>query len=202
MKLDFLRNEKGSITVYVLVAMLFILAIVFGRYILANRQLQTQVTAIKQVKTIYEANVKEYDDDTNTITSPTTSPTTSPSISPTPSSGGGNSQNEGIDIEIGTNPVPIYNYNALKYFLDGGTGPYYVYQEGKNYNGGASATFKLYFDITIPEQLSRIVTTTGYNNRSFSNNYNMLNNLDFNNHCIYTSDGSMIFRNNGTIVVK
>lgn len=186
MKLDLIKNEKGSITVYVLIAMLFILAIVFGRYLLANRQLQTQITAAKQVKTIYESNVKEYDN---------VSVTTNPTLIPGPTSSSG----PNTTIEIGQNPIPIYNYEALKYFLDGGRGPYYVYQEQKNYYGGVNATFKLCFDITIPEAKVVIISTTNSVN-SFQPKYELLNTMDFGNHVIYSNDGYRIFKNsNGTL---
>ena len=58
-----------------------------------------------------------------------------------------------------------------------------------------STTFKLCFDITVPDNRSNILT----NGSSFSNKYQILSDLDFNNHCIYTSDGYKIFKVNNNI---
>ena len=134
MNKKFFRSEKGSITVYVLVALLFILAIVFGRYLLANRQLQTQLNALKQMKTAYESDVREYNNGS----------TQAPEISPSAGPGtGGDDIGEGdIAVELDTSTViPIYNYETLKYFLDGNTDPYYIYQTGKKYVYDTNKTF-------------------------------------------------------------
>ena len=194
MNKKFYKSEKGSITVYVLVAMLFILALVFGRYLLANRQLQTQITAVSKVKSIYESNIKEYNNgevepEPEPSTTNTNTNTTNNTVTPV---------GDKIEIEVGGSPIPLYNFDTLKYFLDGDTGPYYIYQEGKNYYISDSTIFKLCFDITIPDSRTEILSFSG-SSYNFSTKYHILNNLDFNNHCIYTSDGFKIFNNNNNI---
>ncbi len=193
----FLKNEKGSITVYVLVALLFILAIVFGRYLIANRQLQTQLNALKQMKTAYESDVREYNNGSSQT----------PEISPSSGTGTGNVDiGEGdIPVELDTsNEIPIYNYEALKYFLDGNTDPYYIYQTGKKYVYDTNKTFKLMADIEINKFASDIIAYTasywgGY--YSFINEFTVLNNdrLDFNGHVIYSNNGNIYYYYNGQI---
>ena len=193
----FLKNEKGSITVYVLVALLFILAIVFGRYLIANRQLQTQLNALKQMKTAYESDVREYNNGSSQT----------PEISPSSGTGTGNVDiGEGdIPVELDTsNEIPIYNYEALKYFLDGNTEPYYIYQTGKKYVYDTNKTFKLMADIEINKFASDIIAYTasywgGY--YSFINEFTVLNNdrLDFNGHVIYSNNGNIYYYYNGQI---
>jgi len=193
----FLKNEKGSITVYVLVALLFILAIVFGRYLIANRQLQTQLNALKQMKTAYESDVREYNNGSSQA----------PEISPSSGTGTGNVDiGEGdIPVELDTsNVIPIYNYEALKYFLDGNTDPYYIYQTGKKYVYDTNKTFKLMADIEINKFASDIIAYTasywgGY--YSFINEFTVLNNdrLDFNGHVIYSNNGNIYYYYNGQI---
>ena len=48
-----LKNEKGSITVYVLVAVFFLMAILVGRFIIANRNLKVQYDSLSRVKSLY-----------------------------------------------------------------------------------------------------------------------------------------------------
>ena len=56
-----LKNEKGSITVYVLVAVFFLMAILVGRFIIANRNLKVQYDSLSRVKSLYETNAKRYE---------------------------------------------------------------------------------------------------------------------------------------------
>ena len=200
MNKKFFRSDKGSITVYVLVALLFILAIVFGRYLLANRQLQTQLNALKQMKTAYESDVREYN---NGSTQP-------PEISPSagPGTGGGDIGEGDIAVELDTSTViPIYNYETLKYFLDGNTDPYYIYQTGKKYVYDTNKTFKLMADIEITKFASDIIAyTASYwgGTYSFINEFAVLNNgrLDFNGHVIYSNNGNVYYYYNGQIRQK
>ena len=194
MNKKFFRSEKGSITVYVLVALLFILAIVFGRYLLANRQLQTQM------KTAYESDVREYNNGS----------TQAPEISPSagPGTGGGDIGEGDIAVELDTSTViPIYNYETLKYFLDGNTNPYYIYQTGKKYVYDTNKTFKLMADIEITKFASDIIAyTASYwgGTYSFINEFAVLNNgrLDFNGHVIYSNNGNVYYYYNGQIRQK
>ena len=195
MNKKFFRSEKGSITVYVLVALLFILVIVFGRYLLANRQLQTQLNALKQMKTAYESDVREYNNGS----------TQAPEISPSAGPGTGEVDiGEGdIVVELDTsNVIPIYNYDALEYFLDGNTGPYYIYQTGKKYVYDSSKSFKLMSDIEFEAFASDMIAYNG--SYSFINKYAMLNNnkLDFNGHVIYSNRGEVYYYYNGQIRQK
>lgn len=161
-----LKNEKGSITVYVLVAMLFLLAIVTARYLLANRQLKTQVAALGRIQNVYD---KAY------------------------SGGGDNSGDTGDDTKLPAGidaptvddaniEIPIYNSEAYDYFNQHKNDtrnlePYYIYQEGKYYVGGRGKKYKLMSDIKVSE--------TSYN--IYYNTF--LQSINFNNHVIYPSDG-------------
>ena len=78
------KSERGSITVYVLVAMLFLLAIVTGKYLLANRQLESQISALKSIQSVYDRPITD-DGTVADSPSPSTSTSTSPSNSSSPS---------------------------------------------------------------------------------------------------------------------
>lgn len=190
MNFEILKREKGSITVYVLVALLFILAIIFGRYLLANRQLQTQLSALKQIKSLYESDVREFRNTHADIPIDDTS---------------GENQGTG-NIEIPTddsNEIPIYNAETLLYFLSE-NGPYYIYQEGKNYVNSSSKEFKLMHDIKLNSFRNDIVVQRGYNKYQFNGAYSSLNSdkLNFNKYVIFTADGYVIFYYNNAIRVR
>lgn len=201
MKNNFLKKEKGSITVYVLIALIFILAIVFGRYLLANRQLQTQLSALKQVKTLYESDVREYSS-ANTVIIPGTSDEPLPSGTTQPQG----DQGEGdILVETDTgSTIPIYNSVALMYFLNGNTEPYYIYQTGRKYVYDNTKTLVLMSDVTINTFKNDIVSQNpGNSTHTFINQYTSLNSiLDFNNYAIFSSDNKAIYKYGTGIYVK
>lgn len=164
-----LKNEKGSITVYVLVAMLFLLAIVTARYLLANRQLKTQVAALGRIQNVYG---KAYSGSDN-------------NGGGSSGDGGNNKFPGGIDAPIvddASVEIPIYNSEAYEYFNKHkkdteNLEPYYIYQEGKYYIGGKGKKYKLMSDIKVSENSQKI-----YKNK-------FLKSINFNNHVIYPSDG-------------
>ena len=49
-----LKNEKGSITLYVLISMFFFIVIVFGIYFNTNSKMQKQNKEIEQIQKQYE----------------------------------------------------------------------------------------------------------------------------------------------------
>ena len=164
-----LKNEKGSITVYDLVAMLFLLAIVTARYLLANRQLKTQVAALGRIQNVYG---KAYSGSDN-------------NGGGSSGDGGNNKFPGGIDAPIvddASVEIPIYNSEAYEYFNKHkkdteNLEPYYIYQEGKYYIGGKGKKYKLMSDIKVSENSQKI-----YKNK-------FLKSINFNNHVIYPSDG-------------
>lgn len=161
-----LKNEKGSITVYVLVAMLFLLAIVTARYLLANRQLKTQVAALGRIQNVYGKAYSGSGDNSGDTGDDTKFP-------------------GGIDaptVDDASVEIPIYNSEAYDYFNQHKNDtrnlePYYIYQEGKYYVGGRGKKYKLMSDIKVSE--------TSYN--IYYNTF--LQSINFNNHVIYPSDG-------------
>lgn len=155
-----LKNEKGSITVYVLVAMLFLLAIVTARYLLANRQLKTQVAALGRIQNVYSQAYEGNGDGSDDGSIP------------------------GIKKEDPINdntPIPIFNSDAFIYFRQhkdedpSQVEPYYIYQTGKYYVGGKGKTYKLMFDIKVNENSNNLRT-------------DFLNSIDYNNHIIYAAN--------------
>ena len=49
-----LKNEKGSITLYVLISMFFFIIVVFGIYFNTNSKMQKQNKEIEQIQKQYE----------------------------------------------------------------------------------------------------------------------------------------------------
>lgn len=173
-----LRSEKGSITVYVLVAMFFLLAIIAGRFVIANRNLKVQYDALAKVKNVYESNdkiYKETDNNGNTIDTPTTL----------------------------THEIYIFNKDAFNFFSNDGSSSdkrFYVYQVGLYYifdegdrksdkdvliddstdenDGKIQFSYKLMSDITLSESSDTVV------------NKKIIEKLDFNNHLIFTSNST------------
>ena len=56
---DRFKSERGFIAVYLLVVMLILLAIVTGKYLLANKQLESQMGALKNIQDKYERTESE-----------------------------------------------------------------------------------------------------------------------------------------------
>lgn len=163
------KNEKGSITVYVLVAMLFLLAVITARYLLANRQLKTQVAALGGIQNVYSKAYAGNGGGGNTVV-PGNNTTVDPGGIDAPTY-------DDANIEI-----PIYNADAYDYFNQhkndwGSVDPYYIYQEGAYYVGGRGKKYKLMSDISVSESSYDI----------FYNSF--LNSINFNNHVIYPSGG-------------
>lgn len=171
-----LKSEKGSITVYVLVAMFFLLAIIVGRFVIANRDLKVQYDSLAKVKNIYESNDKIYEVVTegNTVPEP--------------------SEPESINHEI-----YIFNKDAFNFFSNDGSSSekrFYVYQVGLWYifdeaaredekdvliydvDGEQTFSYKLMSDITLSMDSNTVLRKS------------IINNLDFNNHLIYTSNST------------
>lgn len=172
------KSERGSITVYVLVAMLFLLAIVTGKYVLANRQLKSQIGALKSIQNVYERPVIEGETSSSNTTNTTNSTT-----DPAPSEDD-DSEPEKINpltITDSSIQIPIYNPEAFTYFRSGNTTPYYVYQEGALYVGGYNKKYKLMSDIVVNYNQSTLYSDS------------FLNRIDFNNHAIYTNDANFFY---------
>ena len=53
MKINFVRKEKGAITVYVILSVVFFAVFIIGMYIIANRKLQSQYEAISKASNMY-----------------------------------------------------------------------------------------------------------------------------------------------------
>ena len=177
---DKFKSERGSITVYVLVAMLFLLAIVTGKYVLANRQLKSQIGALKSIQNVYENPVIEGETSSSNTTNTTNSTTGS-----TPS-GDDDTDSEPdkinpLTITDSSIQIPIYNPEAFTYFRSGNTTPYYVYQEGALYVGGYNKKYKLMSDIVVNFNQSTLYSDS------------FLNRIDFNNHAIYTNDANFFY---------
>lgn len=205
-----MKNERGSITVYVLVAMFFLIAIIAGRFILANRQLQSQIASLKQLKTVYEKNIKDYYTDSNGVdrnetgnvanntTNNNTTNNTTTNNTTANNTTNNNTTNNTTDSNIGGYPVykdkiPIYNNAALKFFSDSinsnESEPYYIYQEAAFYVGGKEKLHILMSDIHVDVSSSALVDNNSTNNISKL----VRKSLDFNNHIIYCSDGKYVF---------
>lgn len=184
------KSERGSITVYVLVAMLFLLAIVTGKYLLANRQLESQISALKSIQTVYDRPVT---DDGTVVDSPSPSTSTSTSTSNSPSTSTSPSTSPAEDdvsdpdkinpSTIGDTSVviPIYNADAFTFFRTGSTKPYYIYQEGAMYVGGSNKKYKLMSDIKVEFNQSTLYGDS------------FLSKIDFNNHAIATNDDNFFW---------
>lgn len=184
-----MKNERGSITVYVLVAMFFLIAIIAGRFILANRQLQSQIASLKQLKTVYEKNVKDYYTDTNSIDRNEIGGPDTNTIDPTPTTPG--------DYQTFENNIPIYNNEALKFFAEAiesdESEPYYIYQEAAFFIGGKQKQHILMSDIHVDVSSSVLLNLINNTNSDKRISELVRNNLDFNNHIIYCSDGRYVF---------
>lgn len=180
------KNERGSITVYVLVAMLFLLAIVTGKYLLANRQLESQISALKSIQTVYDRPVTDDGtsaDSSSPLTSPSTSPSNSSSTNTSPATDDVSDPDKINPSTIDdTNVViPIYNADAFTYFRSGSTKPYYIYQEGAMYVGGSNKKYKLMSDIKVEFNQSTLYWDS------------FLSKIDFNNHAIATNDDNFFW---------
>lgn len=192
------KSERGSITVYVLVAMLFLLAIVTGKYLLANRQLESQISALKSIQSVYDRPITDDgtvadspSPSTSTSTSPSTASSTSPSTSPSNSSSTNTSPaTDDVSDPDKINPstiddtnvvIPIYNADAFTYFRSGSTKPYYIYQEGAMYVGGSNKKYKLMSDIKVEFNQSTLYWDS------------FLSKIDFNNHAIATNDDNFFW---------
>ena len=57
-----LKNEKGSVTLFVLIAMLFFLMYMVGLYIMNANSESSQVAETARIKEIYEEGVNNIDD--------------------------------------------------------------------------------------------------------------------------------------------
>lgn len=62
------KEQKGSITLFVLIAMLFFVMYLVGMYLLSANAEATQIAAVKQIKDIYEKNVDQIADVYATLT--------------------------------------------------------------------------------------------------------------------------------------
>lgn len=189
------KSERGSITVYVLVAMLFLLAIVTGKYLLANRQLESQISALKSIQAVYDRPVTDDgtivdspSPSTSTSTSPSTSPSTSTSASTSPSTSAPTTDDTSDPDKINPSTIndtsvviPIYTPEAFAYFKTGTTNPYYVYQEGALYVGGSNKKYKLMSDMKVNFSQSTLYSDS------------FLKQIDFNNHAIYTNDDNFFY---------
>lgn len=174
-----LKNEKGSITVYVLVAVFFLMAILVGRFIIANRNLKVQYDSLSRVKSLYETNAKRYENYIN------------PDDPDNPGVPGGSTQK--------VHEIYIFNHDAFDFFnteisVDSASNShrFYVYQSGIHYilNGGSrklpsdvlvqdsqkyKMKYKLMSDIAVPYSSEDVLKKK------------IMSNLDFNNHIIYTN---------------
>lgn len=168
------KNEKGSITVYVLVAVFFLVAILVGRFVIANRNLKVQYDSLSRVKTLYETNAKRYEN----------------YVDPDNPGGGGGGSTGNVQQE---HPVYIYNKDAFYFFnRKSNETRLHIYQSGLTYIFSEASrvtnedvlvqdsqkytfTYKLMSDIAVPASGEDI------------KNWPIMSKLDFNNHIIYAS---------------
>jgi len=163
------KSEKGSITVYVLVAIFFLLAIIAGRFVIANRNLKVQYDSLVKIKNFYEKNDKIYVDN---------------------GEDGDGTGDDGDTPGVVERPsIYIFNKDALEFFWkDNGTNRFYVYQTGIYYIKNESAR-KSGFDVLIQDNekyvlMSDITLPYSYNKYSVAQD-EFIKNLDFNNHLIF-----------------
>lgn len=170
-----LKNEKGSITVYVLVAVFFLMAVLVGRFIIANRNLKVQYDSLAKVKSLYETNAKRYEEYVD------------------PDDPNGSGSTEGTQRE---HQIYIFNREAFDFFNGKSTNQtsYCVYQSGLVYvlraqdmNQNMSNcvlvqdsqkykfTYKLMSDIAVSYSGEDVLKMP------------IMSKLDFNNHIIYSS---------------
>ena len=61
MKKKFFRKENGAITLFVLLAMLFFLIVIFSVFISTSNKKQSQISEIDEIKKEYEQSVNNID---------------------------------------------------------------------------------------------------------------------------------------------
>jgi uncharacterized protein YpmB len=64
-----IKEEKGSITLFVLVSMLFFVIILSGIYMLSSSNEQAEIGETTRIKEIYEKDIDKIDDVYKTLTS-------------------------------------------------------------------------------------------------------------------------------------
>ena len=67
MKTKFFKNEKGTITLYVLLACLFFLFVLSGIYILNLNKMQAQEENLRQIQENYSKQVEDMDNIHNSL---------------------------------------------------------------------------------------------------------------------------------------
>ena len=174
---DRFKSERGFIAVYLLVVMLILLAIVTGKYLLANKQLESQMGALKNIQDKYERTESEEQSNLlNVINS-----TTDSILSEDDDTESEPNKINPITIKDSSIQIPIYNPEAFTYFRSGNTKPYYIYQEGAMYVGGYNKKYKLMSDIVVDFDQSTLYSES------------FLSSIDFNNHAIYTNDDNFFY---------
>ena len=174
---DRFKSERGFIAVYLLVVMLILLAIVTGKYLLANKQLESQMGALKNIQDKYERTESEEQSNLlNVINS-----TTDSILSEDDDTESEPNKINPITIKDSSIQIPIYNPEAFTYFRSGNTKPYYIYQEGAMYVGGYNKKYKLMSDIVVDFDQSTLYSDS------------FLSSIDFNNHAIYTNDDNFFY---------
>jgi len=159
------KSEKGSITVYVLVAIFFLLAIIAGRFVIANRNLKVQYDSLVKIKNFYETNDKIYVETTD------------------------DGEIGGDEPTVTERPsIYIFNKDALEFFWKNTrTNRFYVYQVGLYYIKDESAR-KSEKDVLIQSDdkyvlMSDITLPYTYDKFSVAQD-EFIKKLDFNNHII------------------
>ena len=174
---DRFKSERGFIAVYLLVVMLILLAIVTGKCLLANKQLESQMGALKNIQDKYERTESEEQSNLlNVINS-----TTDSILSEDDDTESEPNKINPITIKDSSIQIPIYNPEAFTYFRSGNTKPYYIYQEGAMYVGGYNKKYKLMSDIVVDFDQSTLYSDS------------FLSSIDFNNHAIYTNDDNFFY---------
>ena len=67
MKKEFLKNEKGAITLYVLLVCLFFLFVLSGIYTLNLNNMQAQEESLRQIQENYSKQVEDMDNIHNSL---------------------------------------------------------------------------------------------------------------------------------------
>ena len=151
-----IKNQKGAISLFVLLSMMFFMAFMLGAFTLVNRRNATQVEALAETQKIY-------------------------SNKPTASE-----QYDSIFVKSGTSVVPITNIDQLKQAQAAtGTNKYKYLINGKVYTYEAGAEYVLQNDIILDFE-DTIHNQSGLNSKLYDYVlYSSSYNINLNGHSIY-----------------
>lgn len=168
-----LKQEKGSITVFVLIAMLFFSMYLIGMYIISANAEATQVAATKRVKEIYESDNNQIDDVYATLNKENRDIANAPKLTQgmTPVKWNGTTW-----IDTNQEDIEWYDYTNKKWanvrLQDGSMFvwiPRYAYQIASGWHSNIAGKIEITFlkdttNIPLNGKKIEITTTSGENN--------------------------------------